>query len=78
MQKTRKISKHAKDFNIIVERDSEGFFVASVAELPGCYTQAKSLDRLMKRIKEAIDLYLEVPGNKNTDSKFVGIYRIAL
>ncbi|MCH8156748.1 MAG: type II toxin-antitoxin system HicB family antitoxin [Nitrospinae bacterium] len=57
------MSQNTRDFNVIIERDSEGFFVASVAELPGCHTQAKSLDRLMKRIKEAIDLYLEVQGS---------------
>lgn len=47
------------EFNVIIERDSEGFFVASVPSLPGCHTQAKSLDTLMKRIEEAIELSLE-------------------
>lgn len=46
-----------RDFNIIIE---DGFFVASVPELRGCHTQAKSLDVLMKRIREAIELCLEV------------------
>ena len=49
-----------KEFNIVVERDSEGYDVASVPELHGCHTQAKSLDKLMKRIREAIELCLEV------------------
>ncbi len=49
-----------KEFNIIIEEDEDGFFVASVPELRGCYTQAKSLDVLMKRIREAIELCLEV------------------
>jgi len=47
-------------FNVIIERDSEGYFVASVPELRGCHTQAKSLDTLMERIREAIELCLEV------------------
>lgn len=47
-----------KEFNILIEED--GFFVASVPELHGCHTQAKSLDILMKRIREAIELCLEV------------------
>lgn len=34
-------------FNVIVERDEEGFCVATVPELRGCHTQAKSLDTLM-------------------------------
>jgi len=47
------------DFNVIVERDKDGFYVASVPQIPGCHTQAKSLDALMERIREAIDLCLE-------------------
>lgn len=46
-------------FNVIIERDSEGYYVASVPELRGCHTQAKSLDALMKRIREAIELCLD-------------------
>ena len=49
-----------RTLTIIIERDEDGYYVASVAELPGCHTQARSLDELMERIKEAIDLYLEV------------------
>lgn len=49
-------------FNVIVERDEEGFYVATVPELRGCHTQAKSLDTLMERIREAIDLCLEEQG----------------
>jgi len=46
-------------FNVVVEKDSEGYFVATVPALHGCHTQAKSLDQLMERIKEAIELCLE-------------------
>ena len=49
-----------RDFNVIIERDSEGFYVASVPALRGCYTQARSQDDLMQRIREAIKLCLEV------------------
>jgi predicted RNase H-like HicB family nuclease len=49
----------AREFNVIIERDSEGYYVATVPELPGCYMQAKSLDTLMERIREAIELCLE-------------------
>jgi predicted RNase H-like HicB family nuclease len=48
-----------REFSVIVERDSEGYYVASVPELQGCHTQAKSLDKLMERIREAIMLCLE-------------------
>jgi predicted RNase H-like HicB family nuclease len=52
----------SQQFNVIIEQDSDGYFVASVPSLPGCHTQAKSLDTLMERIQEAIELYLEVEG----------------
>lgn len=47
-----------REFSVIVERDSEGYYVASVPELRGCHTQAKSLDKVMERIREAIELCL--------------------
>jgi len=49
-----------KEFSVIIERDEDGYYVASVPELRGCHTQAKSLDKLMERIREAIELCLEV------------------
>lgn len=49
-----------REFSVIIERDSEGYYVASVPRLHGCHTQAKSLGVLMKRAKEAMELCLEV------------------
>ena len=66
-----------KEFNVIIERDEEGYYVASVPELKGCHTQAKSLDKLMERIREAIELCLEVEGNVTTQ-EFIGMQRIAV
>ena len=65
-----------KVFSVIIERDSEGYFVASVPELHGCHTQAKSLDTLMERIKEAIELYLEVQGKSEENLEFIGVQRV--
>jgi predicted RNase H-like HicB family nuclease len=52
-------------FGVVVEKDEDGYYVASVPELPGCHTQAKTLDEVMKRIKEAIQACLEVEGLKS-------------
>ena len=49
-------------FAVVVEKDEDGCFVASVPELPGCHTQARTLDELTKRIVEAIEAYLEAEG----------------
>lgn len=67
-------------FDVIVEKDSAGYFVASVPALPGCHTQAKSLDDLMERIREAIELCLEVQGEGEAPEPldFVGIQRISV
>ena len=65
-------------FDVVVERDSEGFFVASVPALPGCHTQAKSLDVLMSRIREAIELCLEVHGQTPEKLDFIGVQRISV
>ncbi len=64
-----------KMFTTVVERDEDGYYVGSVVELPGCHTQAKSLDELTKRIKEAIELYLEAKKEtrREIETEFVGI-----
>lgn len=51
-------------FGVVVERDEDGHYIASVPELPGCHTQAKTLDQVIKRIREAIQAYLEAEGTK--------------
>ena len=49
-----------QEFTVIIERDSEsGWLVGSVAELPGCYTQALSIAELESNMREAIEVYLE-------------------
>jgi predicted RNase H-like HicB family nuclease len=61
-------------FAVIVEKDEEGYFVASVPELPGCHTQAKTLDKLTQRTKEAIEAYLEVEEHKpKLGSELIGV-----
>ena len=67
-----------QDFDVVVEKDSEGFFVATVPALPGCHTQARSLDELMLRVKEAIELCLEVQGAPLQRLDFVGVQRVTV
>jgi len=65
-----------REFNVVIEKDADGYFVASVPALRGCHTQAKSLDVLMKRVKEAIQLCLEV--EEPVANEFVGVQRVAV
>lgn len=71
-----KESLMTRAFNVIIERDSQGYYVATVPELRGCHTQAKSLDALTKRVREAIELCLEVEGRDIPSKEFVGLQRI--
>lgn len=65
-----------QEFHVVVEKDEDGWYVASVPALRGCHTQARSLDVLMKRVREAIELCLEV--EKPTTSEFVGVQRVTV
>jgi predicted RNase H-like HicB family nuclease len=67
-----------RTFDVVVERDADGWFVASVPALPGCHTQARSLDELMDRIREAIELCLEVEGVPEVELDFVGVQRVSV
>lgn len=65
-----------REFNVVIEKDEDGYFVASVPALRGCHTQAKSLDVLMKWVREAIELCLEV--EEPVCTEFVGVQRVAV
>jgi predicted RNase H-like HicB family nuclease len=67
-----------RQFEVIIERDEEGYFVASVPALPGCHTQAKSLDTLMERVQEAIEVCLEVEGMTPEPLEFIGLQRVSV
>ena len=67
-----------RDFNVIIERDSEGYYVGSVPGLRGCHTQAKSLDDLVERMKEVIELCLEVEGEGAEELDFVGVQKVTV
>jgi len=67
-----------RHFDVVIERDEEGYYVASVPQLPACHTQATSLDEVIQRIREAIELCLEVEGPPQQNLEFVGLQRITV
>jgi predicted RNase H-like HicB family nuclease len=67
-----------RQFDVVIERDSEGYSVASVPQLPACHTQARSFDEVTERIREAIELCLEVEGTREQDLELVGIQRVTI
>jgi predicted RNase H-like HicB family nuclease len=76
--KSKEGIKMKKEFTVVIEQDEDGIYVASVPELEGCHTQAKTLDELIERIKEAIKLYLEVESGivEAVPLDFVGIQKV--
>jgi predicted RNase H-like HicB family nuclease len=67
-----------RQFNVIVERDASGLYVATVPAIPGCHTQAASLDELMDRTREAIELCLEQEEKPAEQLDFVGVQTLTV
>jgi len=68
----------SREFSVIIERDPDGYYVGTVPSLKGCHTQARSLDELLVRIREAIELCLEVQGDKLDSLDFVGVQKVII
>lgn len=66
-----------KGLSVIIEKDQDSYFVASVPSIRGCHIQTKSLDVLMERIQEAVELCLELEEQENV-LEFVGVQKIAV
>lgn len=67
-----------RQFDVVIEHDSDGYYIASVPHLPACHTQARSLDEITERIREAIALCLEVDGAPERELEFIGIHRVTI
>lgn len=70
--------KPRRKFTVLIEQDEEGYFVATVPALRGCHTQAKSLDTLMKRVREVIALCLEEDSDKAGSLELIGIQQVSV
>ena len=68
----------SRKFTVLIERDEDGYYVATVPALRGCHTQAKTLDTLMKRVREVISLCLESEGGKTVSLELVGIQQVTV
>ena len=69
-----------KIFDIIIERDEDGWLIADVPALKGCHTQGENMNELIKNVKEVIELCLEVQKEDfvKDKSSFVGIKQVAI
>lgn len=64
----RKPMKTKKKYTVTFERDQDGWWVATVAELDGCFTQGRSISQARERIREAMGLY-DVPATVPLDER---------
>ena len=65
------------EYNVIIEKGEDGYLISEVLEIPGCHTQAKTMDELIKRTKEAIVVCLEADKDEDIiPLKFVGMQKI--
>ena len=65
------------NFTVLIEQDEDGIYIAKVPDIPGCYTQGKSVEQVMERIKEAIQVCIEAEDIDNIlPLKFVGIQQL--
>lgn len=70
--------KAHRKFTVVIERDEDGYYVGTVPALRGCHTQAKTLDKLMKRMREAVELCLESEGGASRSLELVGVQQISV
>lgn len=70
--------KSQRKFTVVIERDEDGYYIGTIPTLRGCHTQAKTLDTLMKRMREALALCLESEDNASPALELVGVQQISI
>ena len=72
--------KNKYNFSVIIEKDESGYYIGRVPDLRSCYTQAKTLPELYKRLEEVVSLCLDVEDNffkqKIAQNQFIGFQRL--
>lgn len=64
------------NFTVLIEQDEDGIYVAKVPDIVGCYTQGKTVEQAMERIKEAIQVCLEADEEEIMPLKFIGVQQL--
>ncbi len=73
------MEKNVVEFDVIIEQDEDGMYVAHVPELPGCHTQGKTIEEVLANIKEAMELYLEHTEDKEIEPmKFIAVHKVKI
>lgn len=67
-----------REFDVVIQEDEDGGYIASVPELPGCHTQGETMEEVLSNVREAIELYLDVKGPPDGTSRVVGLQRVVV
>jgi len=57
--KRRRMKFKISGFTVLIEQDEDGMYIATVPDIPGCYTQGKTVEQAIERVEEAIQVCLE-------------------
>ena len=71
-----KMENKVLNFTVLIEQDEDGIYVAKVPDIIGCYTQGKTVEQAMERIKEAIQVCLEADEEDILPLKFIGVQQL--
>lgn len=67
------------EFYVWIEQDEDGMYVGEVPQLPACYTQGRTLDELLRNIREVIAMCLEEMAEDALPlPMFVGVQKVAV
>ena len=72
------MEKKILNFMVLIEQDEEGWYVATVPDISGCYTQGKTIAQVLDRIKEAIEVCLEADKEDLEPMKFIGVQQVQI
>lgn len=65
-------------YTVLIEQDETGAYIATAPDLKGCHTHARSIPELLSRVREAIELCLEVEGKHAHPLRFVGVQQVSV
>jgi predicted RNase H-like HicB family nuclease len=71
-----KMQNRVMNFTVLIEQDEDGIYVAKVPDIIGCYTQGKTVEQAMERIREAIQVCLEADEEEILPLKFIGVQQL--
>ena len=64
------------NYTVLIEQDEDGLYVVKVPDISGCYSQGKTVEQALQRVKEAIEVCLEADGEHIRPLKFISVRQV--